>query len=71
MARNVVKTRDYSFRGIKKEGVSYKVKASVILVVCLILTLQVTAQYIAYAFGHSPARITYTPSTAPYTGSAS
>ena len=55
MARNVVKTRDYSFRGLKREGLSYKVKAMIILVICLILTLQVTAQYVGYAFGHNPA----------------
>jgi type IV secretion system protein VirD4 len=55
MARNVVKTRDYSFRGLKKEGLSYKVKAMIILAVCLVLTLQATAQYVAYAFGHDPA----------------
>ncbi|MDR1508904.1 MAG: type IV secretory system conjugative DNA transfer family protein [Synergistaceae bacterium] len=55
MARNVVKTRDYSFRGLKKEGLSYKVKAMIILAVCLLLTLQATAQYVAYAFGHDPA----------------
>ncbi|MDR0764637.1 MAG: hypothetical protein LBE65_03490 [Synergistaceae bacterium] len=55
MARNVVKTRDYSFRGLKREGISYKVKAMIILAVCLVLTLQATAQYVAYAFGHNPA----------------
>jgi hypothetical protein len=34
---------------------SYKIKAMIILTVCLILTLQATAQYIAHAFGHNPA----------------
>ena len=55
MARNIVKTRDYSFREIKNEGMDYKVKALIIFVVCLVISLQVTTQYIAYAFGNHPA----------------
>jgi type IV secretion system protein VirD4 len=55
MARNIVKTRDYSFRGVKREGLSYRVKALLIFAVCLILTLQATVQYVAYAFGYHPA----------------
>jgi type IV secretion system protein VirD4 len=55
MARNIVKTRDYSFRGVKREGISYKVKAAVVFTVSFVLTLQAAAQYIAYAFGHNPA----------------
>jgi type IV secretion system protein VirD4 len=55
MARNVVKTRDYSFRGLKREGTDYRVKAAALFAACLFLTLQATAQYIAYAFGHHPA----------------
>ncbi|MDR2779947.1 MAG: type IV secretory system conjugative DNA transfer family protein, partial [Synergistaceae bacterium] len=55
MARNIVKTSDYSFRGVKPEGMSYKVKALLIFAVCLTITLQATAQYVAHAFGHHPA----------------
>jgi type IV secretion system protein VirD4 len=55
MARNIVKTRDYSFRGVKREGMDYRVKAAAVLGVCLFLTLQATAQYVAYAFGNHPA----------------
>ena len=55
MARNIVKTRDYSFRGVKREGMSYKAKAAVVFTVCLLITLQATAQYVAYAYGHHPA----------------
>jgi type IV secretion system protein VirD4 len=54
MARNIVKTRDYSFRGVKREGISYKIKALIIFIVCLIFTLQATAQYVAYAYGYHP-----------------
>ncbi|MDR1377170.1 MAG: type IV secretory system conjugative DNA transfer family protein [Synergistaceae bacterium] len=54
MARNIVKTRDYSFRGVKREGMSYKAKATIVFVVCLVLTLQATAQYIAYTFENHP-----------------
>jgi type IV secretion system protein VirD4 len=55
MARNIVKTRDYSFRGLKREGMSYRVKAAVVFAACLFLTLQATAQYVAHAFGNHPA----------------
>jgi type IV secretion system protein VirD4 len=55
MARNIVKTNDYSFRGVKREGIDYRVKAAIAFTLCLFLTLQATAQYVAYAFGHNPA----------------
>jgi len=55
MARNIVKTQDYSFQGLKREGLNYRIKAAIILAVCLIITLQATTQYIAYAFEHHPA----------------
>ncbi|MDR1510939.1 MAG: type IV secretory system conjugative DNA transfer family protein [Synergistaceae bacterium] len=55
MARNVVKTRDYSFRGLKREGIDYRAKAAIAFAVCLFFTLQATAQYVAYAFGYHPA----------------
>ena len=55
MARNIVKTRDYSFRGVKREGMDYRTRAAIIFAVCLVITLQVTAQYIAYAFENHPA----------------
>jgi type IV secretion system protein VirD4 len=55
MARTIVQTRDYSFRGVKREGISYKAKAAIAFALCLILTLQATAQYIAYAYGYHPA----------------
>jgi type IV secretion system protein VirD4 len=61
MARNIVKTRDYSFRGVKREGISYKTKALVIFIVCLTITLQATAQYVGYAFEHHPALGWYFP----------
>ena len=44
MARNIVKTRDYSFRGLKRDGMDYRIKAAIIFAVCLIVTLQATAQ---------------------------
>ncbi|MCL2009133.1 MAG: type IV secretory system conjugative DNA transfer family protein, partial [Synergistaceae bacterium] len=55
MARNIVKTRDYSFQGVKREGMDYRIKAAAIFAVCLFITLQVTAQYVAYAFENHPA----------------
>lgn len=55
MARNIVKTRDYSFRGVKREGISYKTKTTLVFVICLVITLQATAQYVAYAFGNHSA----------------
>jgi type IV secretion system protein VirD4 len=55
MAQNIVKTRDYSFRGVRREGMSYRVKALLIFTLCMIATLQFTAQYVAYAFEYHPA----------------
>jgi type IV secretion system protein VirD4 len=55
MARNIVKTKDYSFQGVKREGIDYRIKAAVIFAVCFILTLQATAQYVGYAFRHHQA----------------
>ncbi|MDR0615927.1 MAG: type IV secretory system conjugative DNA transfer family protein, partial [Synergistaceae bacterium] len=55
MARNIVKTRDYSFRGLKRDGMDYRIKAAIIFAVCFIVTLQATAQYAAHAFGNHPA----------------
>jgi type IV secretion system protein VirD4 len=55
MARNIVRNSDFSFRGLKREGLDYRVKTAVLSAVCLILTLQATAQYVAYAFGYHEA----------------
>jgi type IV secretion system protein VirD4 len=54
MARNVVKTPDYSFQG-KSEGISQKKKAFIFFCFCIVLTLQLTAQYIAHKFAYHPA----------------
>ena len=55
MARNVVKTQDYSFQGVKKEGMGYRAKALLIFTGCTLLNLQLTAQYIAHAYDYHPA----------------
>ncbi|GHV47407.1 conjugal transfer protein TraG [Synergistales bacterium] len=55
MPQNIVRTKDYSFRGVKREGLGYKTKALIIFSVCVVITLQITAQYIAYAYGYHPA----------------
>ncbi|MDL2263054.1 type IV secretory system conjugative DNA transfer family protein [Synergistaceae bacterium OttesenSCG-928-I11] len=54
MARNVVRTRDYSFQGLKKEGMSYRTKAIIAFVLCTLVNLQITAQYIAHAYDYHP-----------------
>jgi len=54
MARNVVKTQDYSFQGVKREGMSYRIKAFLIFLFCTLLNLQITAQYIAHAYDYHP-----------------
>lgn len=55
MARNIVKTQDYSFQGLKREGVDHRIKALIAFAVCTVMNFQVTVQYIAWAFGHHPA----------------
>ncbi|MDR0616347.1 MAG: type IV secretory system conjugative DNA transfer family protein, partial [Synergistaceae bacterium] len=55
MARNIVKTRDYSFRGVKPEGIDYRIKAAAVLIAGILITLQAAAQYVAHAFGNHPA----------------
>jgi type IV secretion system protein VirD4 len=52
MARNEIQTPNYSFK-TKKE--TYWKTALVICCACLAVTLQVTAQYIAYQFAYHPA----------------
>lgn len=54
MAHNVVKTRDYSFQGLKREGLGYRTKAIIAFVLCTLINLQVTAQYIAHAYDYHP-----------------
>ena len=54
MARNEIRTAGYSFQGHDaKRG--YRIKALIIFLICFIVTLQVTAQFIAYQFEHHPA----------------
>ena len=55
MAQNVVKTKDYSFQGVKREGMGYRKKALIVFTLCMAVNLQITTQYIASAFGHHPA----------------
>jgi type IV secretion system protein VirD4 len=55
MAQNFVRTKDYSFRGLKREGMSCRAKAAAAFAVCIAATLQATAQYVAYAFNYDPA----------------
>jgi type IV secretion system protein VirD4 len=55
MARNEVKTLDYSFQG-RTEGIDYRLKAFVIFCACFTATLQVAAQFIAYQYMYHPAR---------------
>lgn len=54
MARNEVKTRDYSFQD-KKGKAGYRATAFAIFCVCIVATLQATAQFIAYRFMHHSA----------------
>ena len=52
MARNVVKNQNYSFQGLKREGMGYRAKALLIFSFCTLLNLQLTAQYIAHAYDY-------------------
>ena len=55
MAQNVVKNKDYSFQGVKREGMGYKTKALLVFVLCMLVNMQITTQYIASAFGYHSA----------------
>jgi len=50
MARSIVRTEGFSL-GLKK-GISRRLKAFVVFILLIVLTLQITAQYIAYAFNY-------------------
>jgi type IV secretion system protein VirD4 len=54
MARNEVRTGDYSFQR-EGSGLDYRVKAFISFCICIVLTLQATAQFIAYQYMHHPA----------------
>ncbi|MDR1732361.1 MAG: type IV secretory system conjugative DNA transfer family protein, partial [Synergistaceae bacterium] len=54
MARNEVKTRSYSFQG-DSETRRRRIVASLIFCLCVVLTLQATAQFIAYKLMFHPA----------------
>ena len=55
MAQNVVKNKDYSFQGVKREGMGYKTKALLVFILCMLVNMQITTQYIASAFGYHSA----------------
>jgi len=53
MARSVIKTEGYSLKS--KKGISRRLKALIVFALLIVVTLQITAQYIAYTFGYHPA----------------
>jgi type IV secretion system protein VirD4 len=55
MARNEIRTGSYSFQSGDEDKKSYRIKAFAIFCCCFIVTLQITAQYIAYQYMHHPA----------------
>ncbi|GHV53275.1 conjugal transfer protein TraG [Synergistales bacterium] len=54
MARSEVRTGDYSFQGMNG-GNNYRTKAFAVFCLCIIVTLQITAQFIAYQYGNNAA----------------
>jgi type IV secretion system protein VirD4 len=55
MPRTIIRTRDYSFRGVKTERLDYRAKTAIVFAIGAVLTLQAVAQYVGYAYGHHPA----------------